>query len=199
VIEVACLPGDFVRRGEDMIHLRPAAGVPEDKARTLLSAVTLGRERTLVQDVRYGLGQLVEVALHALSPGINEPFTAINCIDRLGETLAYVASQEIPSNCVYDSENQLRVILPALEFPRLVPYSFDQIILFAAKQPYVLRSILHTLSGLPLQRRSDQLAIADQLERIRTYAARNVEDAVALSEITRLADLEIVRLRGVKP
>src|SRR5690606_31294407 len=81
-------PGDFVVEGEPLAH-----GVGLDDAGDVVPrAVVVGPERTMLQDTEFGVAQLVEVALRALSPGINDPFTAMACVDRLGAALATLAS-----------------------------------------------------------------------------------------------------------
>lgn len=87
-IWVAVRPGDFVVEGEPLAWLdAPSDEEPE----AVRLAIVVGPERTMLQDVEFGVAQLVEVALRALSPGINDPFTAMSCIDQLGAALVALA------------------------------------------------------------------------------------------------------------
>lgn len=88
----------------------------------------IGRERTEQQDIGFPINQLVEIALRAISPGINDPFTAIRCIDRLAAGLCHLVQRDFPSPYRYDKNNKLRVIItePIL-FEELAHSAFNQI------------------------------------------------------------------------
>jgi uncharacterized membrane protein len=79
------------------------------------------------QDVEFAVDQLVEVAVRALSTGVNDPFTAIVCIDRLTSSMVQLMGREMPSPYRYDSENKLRVIAPAVTFDGVMDAAFNAI------------------------------------------------------------------------
>ncbi|HMO87266.1 MAG TPA: DUF2254 family protein, partial [Lacipirellulaceae bacterium] len=83
--------------------------------------------RTLTQDVEYAINQLVEVAVRALSPGVNDPFTAITCVDRLGASLCVMVRREFPSPLRVDDQGALRVVTTASTPAGIVDACFDQI------------------------------------------------------------------------
>jgi uncharacterized membrane protein len=120
-------PGDFVIRGNPLLRVWPGDRLDERLARKLREAFTFGIERTHVQDVEFAITQLVEVAVRALSPGVNEPFTAISCLDRLGAALCRIAEREMPSAYLYDGEGRLRIVKRALTYHGIVEAAFDQI------------------------------------------------------------------------
>jgi uncharacterized membrane protein len=91
------------------------------------TAFVLGSQRTPSQDVEFSVDQLVEIAARALSPGVNDPFTAITCIDRLGSALCRLAQREIPSAHRFDDDGRLRVVAPPVTFSRIADAAFDQI------------------------------------------------------------------------
>ncbi len=95
-------PGDFVAEGTTLAWLWPGAKSNEKIHTPLCSAFYFGKQRTPTQDVESAIGPLVEVAVRALSPGINDPFTAMTCIDWLGDALIRLAGREIPSAWRYD-------------------------------------------------------------------------------------------------
>ncbi len=80
-----------------------------------------------MQDLEYSIDQLVEVAVRALSPGINDPFTAMTCIDWLGGALIRVAGRELPSGWRYDDEHRLRIIAKSTDSAGIAAAAFDQI------------------------------------------------------------------------
>ncbi|MEP7187560.1 MAG: DUF2254 family protein, partial [Roseiflexaceae bacterium] len=91
------------------------------------SAFVLGRQRTLVQDIEFGINELVEVALRALSPAINDPFTAITCIDWLGSALCQLCARTLPPPTQCDAAGRLRLLVEPLTFARLADAAFNQI------------------------------------------------------------------------
>jgi uncharacterized membrane protein len=162
IIELQYRPGQFVTAGADLVrfwHTQPAA---PDIADELNSHFFLGAERTEEQDLEFAVHQLVEVALRALSPGINDPFTAMNCIDHLGAALSRLAEREIPSPYRYDSAGQLRVITPVVSFPDVMDAAFNQIRQYGRSSAAVTIRLLDTLAVLArrVRREEDRLAVA---------------------------------------
>ncbi len=149
-------PGDFVVRGSPLMRvLSPSRATPELAAR-LRACFALGSHRTPYQDALYSVQQMVEIAAHALSPGINEPFTALTCIDWLGAALGGVADRDLPSPLRNDERGQLRVIARVWSFAELVHASFDQIRFYGASNPEVMVHLLATIAAIaPRLRRED--------------------------------------------
>ena len=104
-------PGDFVIPGDALMIAAPGDRIEKDRAEALCRTVIVGPDRTHSEDIDFALEQLVEVAMRALSPGINNPFTALSCIDRLGEGLCRIAQRRTPGLLRYDEDGRLRVIV----------------------------------------------------------------------------------------
>ena len=103
-------PGQFVMSGEVAALVWPADKVDERLAKHLRRGVQIGNQRTPTQDVEYAINQLVEIAVRAMSPAINDPFTAMTCLDYLADGLAkYVRYGESSPN-FYDKDGRLRLI-----------------------------------------------------------------------------------------
>ena len=119
--------GHFVVKASPIMLAWPATHVDEQVRERIRDALVFDSRRTPIQDVEFALNQLVEVALRALSPGINDPFTAMACVDRLGAALSLLAQRDMPESRRFDDEGALRVSLPVVSFPDLVDASFDQI------------------------------------------------------------------------
>jgi uncharacterized membrane protein len=109
-------PGDFAIEGCPLAMLWPAVEADDALAASLNHGFVLGRERTYAQDVGFALDQLVEIACRALSPGINDPFTAVACVDRIGAALCQLTERAMPSSYRYDTDAQLRIIAPSMTF-----------------------------------------------------------------------------------
>lgn len=126
-LRVLCPPGTFVSRGEPLLRLegepdgpRPADGVRRD----LCDCFYLGVSRTSEQDVESAIEQLVEVGVRALSPALNDHFTAVRCIDRLTAALCRMARREPPHEELADEQGTVRVRMRWLELPRAIRRGF---------------------------------------------------------------------------
>lgn len=120
-------PGDFVIKGSPLVLLYPAETSSKKLVKQINAAFVLDSQRTDQQDVEFSINQLVEIAVRALSPGINDPFTAIRCIDQLSAALCHLAQKEIPSAYRYDDKDKLRVIAKAVTFADVTDAAFNQI------------------------------------------------------------------------
>src|SRR5690606_1526380 len=98
----------------------------EDEGR-LRDGLLLQEMRTIDQDASFGLSQLVDVAVRALSPGMNDVATACMCVDRLGGLVARLARRSMPGPLRFEGA-ELRVIAPAPAFDDLVQMSFEPVI-----------------------------------------------------------------------
>jgi uncharacterized membrane protein len=119
-------PGSFVVAGTPLVQAWPA-GRSTKLAAAVNSAHILGPQRTLVQDIEFGINELVEVAVRALSPAINDPFTAMTCIDWLGHTLCRLCERRLVSPYRRDEEGNPRLMSTPLTFDRLLDAAFHQI------------------------------------------------------------------------
>jgi uncharacterized membrane protein len=105
----------------------PGERVTAEVAKALDATCVRGEQRTLTQDVQFAIDELVEVAVRALSPGVNDPFTAMTCIDRLGASLCRLSTRPYPSPYQSDGRGKLRLVGRPLTFPDMVDAAFNQI------------------------------------------------------------------------
>jgi uncharacterized membrane protein len=131
-------PGQFVLRGEPL-----AAIVPIEKGGGAIKVaidrgVQIGRHRTLTQDSEFGIAQVVEIAIRALSPAVNDTFTGVASVDWLAEALLTLAERPPLEGNWYDTSGRLRVWMPAVRLERLAKLAFDQIRQASATTPAVL-------------------------------------------------------------
>ncbi len=144
VIRLLHRPGHFVMEGEPLANVWPAAAAP-GVARALGGAHATGPHRTLTQDLSFAVDQLVEIALRALSPAVNDTFTALACIDWLGDGLGKIASRWRPATVHRDAAGHLRVITVTISFRRLVERAHDKIRQASRGMPAVM---IRQLDGL---------------------------------------------------
>jgi len=144
VIRLLHRPGHFVIEGEPLAEVWPATGTPS-VARTLGGAHATGSYRTLTQDLSFAVDQLVEIAIRALSPAVNDTFTAIACIDWLSDALCRIAVRWDPHVVHRDTVGHIRVIAVTIGFRRLVERAHEKIRQASAGMPAVM---IRQLAGL---------------------------------------------------
>ena len=127
VIRLLHKPGHFVRSGVVVALVWPADRVDERAEGEIRDAFQIGNVRTPTQDVQYAVNQLVEMAVRAMSPAINDPFTAMTCLDHLGDGLAKFVRQEERGRQYYDRQGRLRLVLEPVNFAELVDAAFDML------------------------------------------------------------------------
>ncbi len=168
--------GEFVVGDALLVSVALENPPKEDMIAALQAAYTISRHRTLQQDAGFGIRQIVDMALRALSPGINDTTTAVMCVDYLTAILARLASRNIPSSCRYD-EGELRVLTIGPTFASLVAESFEQIRGSATGNIAILLRMLgalHTIGSLtddPNRRRT----LREQVQWITEVAERTIE------------------------
>lgn len=159
VVEVLPRPGDYVLDGADVLRVHGAPSLGGELEEGLRAAVVVGGRRTLVQDLEFAFHQLVEIAVRALSPGVNDPFTCMSCIDELGTALARVARRGPPPSRLTDEAGRVRVHLDATDFAGIVGAAFDQIRQHGKGDVAVSMHLLATLRRVaPLLRTDAQRA-----------------------------------------
>ncbi|MGV3773812.1 MAG: DUF2254 domain-containing protein [Verrucomicrobiales bacterium] len=136
-------PGDFIAEGDLIVESAKKLS-EEDRNKLGLSFLT-GRKRTPLQDIDFQVHQLVEIAVRALSPGINDPFTAITCVDWLGAGLAQVAKRRLPTGILRDAGGAVRVIYQPPLFDRVLDAAFHQLRQHGASNVAVVLRLLETL------------------------------------------------------
>ena len=147
LISVPFRPGQFVLEGETLATISP----PEAKqvlSPLIKQSIALGRHRVLAQDLEFGIAQIVEIAIRALSPAVNDTFTGIASVDLLGEALTILAKTRQIGGNWYDADGELRLQVRSLLLPRLIKQSFDQIRQAAVDNPAVLIRLLSTIGRL---------------------------------------------------
>ena len=163
-------PGQFVLRGEPLASIVPASEAPRLEA-AIDRHITIGRHRTLTQDSEFGIAQIVEIAIRALSPAVNDTFTGVACVDWLADALLVLAEKPPLEGNWYDTTGELRVWIPAMRIERLVKHAFDQIRQASATTPAVLIRQLDVIRRLvPRMSESARRALAEQADAIRDTA-----------------------------
>lgn len=139
--------GEFVLRGQPLASVSPPGAVDDEACRRIRKAFLLGPERTPEQDVEFGIVEISDIAVKALSPGINDPTTAFRCIDRLSEILLELGTRA-PPHPWRTEEGKVHYLARHPTFERAVGLAFDQVRHFGASNPGIVRKLLDVLARL---------------------------------------------------
>lgn len=154
VIELVAAVGDHISAGGVLLNVYGASVIPE---RLIRSAIFTGDERTLLDDPAFAIRMLVDVAIKALSPAVNDPTTAVQVLDRLEDLLRYASSKHLTSGLVTDHDGKIRVIYRTPTWDDLVELALVEIRAFGAGQYQVTRRMFalfdSLLRDLPEKRR----------------------------------------------
>jgi uncharacterized membrane protein len=143
-VEILVCPGTFVPRGAAIAAVH--GGSLRDQA--VLDHVAVGRDRTTEQDVAYGLRQLVDIALRALSPSTNDPTTATQALDQLHDLLRDLSHRAIDEHVHRDDGGIPRLRVPEREWQELLDVTLDEIVHHGGTQPQVMRRLRDLLDDL---------------------------------------------------
>ena len=148
-IQLLHRPGHFLVEGQPLARVWPADAA-QVVADTLDRAHIVGSSRTLTQDLGFAVDQLVEVAIRAISPAVNDPFTALNCIDWLGDCLCRAGRGPLPGGLYRDPDGVVRLVDRTITFDGLVRKASDKIRQSARGMPAVLIRQLENLAKVGL-------------------------------------------------
>ena len=119
--------GQFVPEGATLLTASRGERISAERAAEFLAAIDIGPTRTMQQDVEFGVVQIVDIALRAISPAVNDPTTAISGVDQLSAILIRWAGRAPPQTYHYDPPHVLRVVVPWADFEGLLDLAFEQI------------------------------------------------------------------------
>jgi len=190
--------GEFVIEGTPLISIAISTQLDDDEIDALNAVYVVGRQRTVEQDAGFGIRQIVDISLKALSPGVNDTTTAIMCLDYLTAILVRLAAREIPSSHRF-KDGKLLVIARGPTFDSLLAEAFDQIRQSAEGNVAVLARLveaLETIAKATVHTRRRQ-GLRTQAELIAAVAERTVTPAEAAGINVALVRLnQILNLLG---
>ena len=142
--------GHFVPAGVPLMKLAKGDRMPPEGSEELRGAFDIGPARTLQQDVEFGVLQIVDIALKAISPAVNDPTTAIGSVDQLCRILIRFASREAPESILYDPPGVFRVHVPWIRFESLLDSAFEQIRRYSRSDVAVSLRLLRALTDIAI-------------------------------------------------
>jgi uncharacterized membrane protein len=197
VIHLPYRPGHFLVRGQLLASVWPAEAA-EYVEKNLQRGHVTGPYRTLTQDISFGFDQLVEIALRALSPAVNDTFTAMTCIDWIGDCLCRISTTWHPQRIRRDTTGHIRVIAYQVDFDRLVERAFEKIRQAAQGMPAVMIRQLDALAKIMEQTpdRQRRRVLLNQADMIQRANLRTVTESADRADVTARYDAVIAIVRS---
>ncbi|WP_414698970.1 DUF2254 family protein [Oligoflexus sp.] len=172
VIEIRARPGGFIAHADDIVHVSGKNSHRETFARDINHCFSLGTQRTMEQDLEFGFQMLVEMSVRALSPSMNDPFTALQCIDYLRESFKTMMQMPRPNPLHRDSEGSVRVIQPFISVTDLLTNTLSPLHHYARHAPMVLNGLNNMLDSLTANAGSPEILNHSNVEKNMTGEGR---------------------------
>lgn len=206
VVVITAYPGSSLIEGTPMGRAWPTDGVLTEEVletlgRRVSDAMTVGYERTTAQDIGYGLRQLTDVTNKALSPGINDPTTAIHALGHISALLCEIADHDLRPMVLADQQGRPRVVLQRPDLAEMVDTAITQPRRYGASDPQVMVRLFDLLAELAWRSRPDQHhVVAGQLARLRDTVQAQDFDAVEVEQLRAAgARVQAILSRRPKP
>lgn len=174
VIEVVPAIGDYVPQGAPLLRIH---GDGPMRHAPFTDCIALGMERTMQQDPAFGFRQLVDIAERGLSPAVNDPTTAVQCLDEMHDLLRRLATRAFPSGQRFDSERTLRLAFPVVSWEGYVSLACDEIRHYGRESIQIHRRMRSMIADLLTVAPEDRRApLERQLELLDAAADRHLAD-----------------------
>jgi uncharacterized membrane protein len=169
-------PGDYVAKGGRGIAICPGERDSPALREKILGAIVVGVHRTPVQDPEFPIRHLVEIGVRALSPGTNDPYTAVAVVHRLSASLSRLMGRALPRGVFRDGSGAVRVVCPRPSYASLTGAALDQIRQNGADKPLVVIHLLEALARIAehVSFPSQVAVLAEQLRMIEEDAEREI-------------------------
>ena len=181
--------GDYVIEGGNGIGIYPAERASAELRKAIAQTVTVGVHRTPAQDLEFSVRHLVEIAVRALSPGINDPYTTAAVINQLSASLARLMTRALPPGVFNDDEGAVRVICDRPTYASLLGAAFHQIRQNGGDKPLVLIHLLEAVERIAPHARTESQceALRKELRHLCDTAEREVDDPADLAKVRERA------------
>lgn len=185
IIEILYATGDTVPEGAAIARLYGDSKKVSDWQ--ILRTIHLGEQRTIDQDPRYALRLIVDIAIRALSPAINDPTTAVMALDRLEDLLRLFVTRELDTEYRHDAKGDLRLIYPSPDWEDILALAVDEIRFYGAKSIQVSRRLLALLSDLEsIAPKPRQPSIKEHIHRVEMSIKRAFPDRIDRLDASQL-------------
>ena len=184
VVGLHHVPGDFLFKGEPLLSVWPSERAGDSIRRALQHSHSIGTKRTPAQDIFFLVDELVEIAARALSTGVNDPYTAMTCLDWFGAAAAQVSRRQVPSARRADGDGVVRVIAPPQSIVAFFERGFGRMRQYVSKDMNAALHMLDTVRAVGAQCEANELrrALAAEVAKLLALAEEELHGA-SLAEI----------------
>jgi uncharacterized membrane protein len=178
VVELVSSCGDFVVEGT--LLLRVYGGTRKIDEKAFRKAFEMGEERTFEQDPKFAIRLLVDIAIKALSPAVNDPTTAVQALDQIEDLLRRLGSRRLEIGAIRDNQGRLRLVIPHPAWNDFLTLAFEEIRFYGANNVQVMRRlnalVSDLISALPEVRHKPLLEYQRRLDATIARSFENMED-----------------------
>jgi len=181
VIEIVVAVGDTIRELTPLLHVFGARQMIDEQM--LKSTLKFGAERTFTQDPKYAIRLLVDIAIRALSPAVNDPTTAVQALDQIEDLLLLLGRQNLDIGMFHDNHGKLRLVMPFPTWEDFLRLALDEILLYGAGSVQVIRrmnALVADLTSVLPEKRSAALRQWEQ--RLKATIIRSFPDVEVQTE-----------------
>lgn len=185
LLQLSCRAGNFIAKGDIIVRAWSDEQIDDDLTKSIGKAFITGSRRLQSQDIEYAIYQLVEVAVRSLSPSVNDPFTAVACIDQISASLAELAERKIPEGYYYDEAEKLRLVRDAITFTGILEAAFNKIRRYGRSNVDVVIRLLEALAIIAVRVHTSEQkeAVITQAHMIRRASEDNIPEPNDLEAI----------------
>lgn len=184
--------GQFVPAGTPLLMVYKAERLSPEHSGQFQGAFDFGPSRTLQQDVEFGILQIVDIALKAISPAVNDPTTAISCVDHLSRLLIRFTSREMPEPLLYDLKGVARVAVRWIDLERLLDSAFEQIRMYSKTDIAVSMRLLRTFGDIAVATQDPDLrrTLLERAQRVVAGCEHRIDTEELKPMLIRLTALQ---------
>ena len=185
VAKIEYRPGDFVTKGDILVRVWAEEDLSEEEELDFLDGFATGHSRSAYQNILFLADELVEILARALSPGVNDPFTAINCINWFHSALKQFSKVDEPSPYRHDKQGNLRLIAYPVTFDQFLNTICDQSRAYIATDRNTSIKMMTVLTEIAavVESEDQKTSVLKQLEKLKMAAEESLPSAVDKSEV----------------
>jgi uncharacterized membrane protein len=178
LLELYYRPGDHLVEGVEVGLLYSNGNTEKSVFEKILNQFVIGKTKTSRQDIEYSIDQMVEIAVRALSPGVNDPYTAITCIDNLTSTMSYLAQTKFPSKYRFDEEKNLRIAASTFDFKGVLDTAFNQIRQMSGGNAAVIIRLMEALTTVHgfVKKEKDKMQVIKHAEMVLRIGKHTIDE-----------------------
>jgi uncharacterized membrane protein len=200
LLELYYRPGKHLVEGAEIGLLYSNDKWEKKEFEKIINLFVIGKTKTSQQDLEFSIQQMVEIAARALSTGVNDPYTAITCIDNLTSIMCYLAEAKFPEKYRYDEDGNLRIIADTLDFEGILDTAFNQIRQFSEESPAVIIRMMEALRTIHdfTSKESHKKAVIKHAEMVLRSGTQNIEDKNDLDDLNERAEKILIPKLSLK-